>query len=243
MARKTDKKIIIAVVIVSLSVAALGWFAFFYETKRIQNTADAIQGKKLESLVLHEKRDKILKLKKDLNDIESYKSEIDRILISRDDAVALLRSFEGISSDTGTLIKIESADLSKLKIVSQKSAPSAAADDTTTPSTTASQVAADQAAEKAKQDQVNQLKNKIGFSIEITGTYPALVDFLDKMENLPYFINVYSMDLANPNKLNQSTPAVGGVLPAENPTAGTGEPENKNIKMTILVIVNTKDGK
>ena len=244
MAMKTDKKIIAAVAIVSLSVAALGWFAFFYETKQIQNTADTIQKKKLESLVLQEKRDKIFKLKKDLKDIENYKSEMDKMLISKDDAVVFLRSVEGIATGASTSIKIESADLSKLKIGSQKNNPSSSGEETPTAQTKDQQVVADLAAEKAKQKQADQLKTKLGFTIELAGTYPTLVDFLDKMENLPYFINIYNMDLTDPNKLNQPTAPVGGVLPAGNPAANPGAPvENKNIKMTMLVIVNTNDGK
>ncbi len=244
MARKTDKKIIITVAIVLLSVAALGWFSFFHETKQIEGTAEAIQKKKLESLVLQEKRDKIFKLKKDLKDIEGYKSEMDKMLIGKDDAVMFLRSIEGIASDTSNTIKIESADLSKLKIGNQKNAPSSSDEDTASTQTKDAQVAADQAAEKAKQEQASQLKNKIGFTIELAGAYPTLVDFLDKMENLPYFISVYNMDLAAQNKMNQPTATAGGVLPAENQTAGTEAPaENKNIKMTMLVIVDINDGK
>lgn len=245
MARKTDKKIIITLALVLLSVAALGWFAFFYETKQIRDTAETIQKKKLESLVLQEKRDKILKLKKDLKDIEGYKSEMDKMLIGKDDAVIFLRSIEGIAFDTSNSIKIESADLSKLKMGQSKSAGSSSnEEDAAKGLTKDQQIAADLAAEKEKQKQSDQLKAKLGFTIELTGTYPTIVDFLDKMENLPYFISVYNMDLTGPDKLNQPTASAGGVLSAENPIAGQGAPaENKNIKMTTLVIVNTNDGK
>ena len=245
MARKTDKKIIITVVIVLLSVAALGWFAFFYETKQIGDTAETIQKKKLESLVFQEKRDKIVKLKKDLKDIESYKNEMDKMLIGKDDAVIFLRSVEGIASDTSNSIKIESADLSKLKMNQSKSAGSSSSEEDAAKGLTKDQqIAADLAAEKEKQKQSDQLKAKLGFTIELEGTYPAIVDFLDKMENLPYFISVYNMDLTGPDKLNQPTAAAGGALLAESTALGQGAAaENKNIKMTTLVIVNTNDGK
>jgi Tfp pilus assembly protein PilO len=243
MAKKTDKKIIITVVIMFLLVAALGLFAFYYEAKQIQNISDTIQKKKLESLVLQEKKDKIFKLKKDLKGIEDYKSEMDKTLISKDDAVSFIRSIEGIAAGTSNSVKIESADLSKLKLGNKKTTSSGSNDEAATPKTQASQIAADQAAEKARQDQTKQIKNKIGFTIELLGTYPATVDFLDKMENLPYFINIFNMDLTSQAKLTQATATTGGALPAENLAAGQTEGANdKNIKTTILVIVNTNDG-
>lgn len=244
MNRKTDKKIIITILFVLLFVATLGWFAFFYETKKVQNTADTIQKKKLESLVLQEKRDKIIKLKKDLKDIERYKNEMDKMLIKKEDAVIFLRSIEEIASSTSNSIAVEAVDLSKLKIGQSKKTADSGDKEAAKGLTKEQQAAADLEAQKEKQSQSDQMKKKLGFTIELAGTYSSLVDFLDKMENLPYFISVYSMDLVNPSKSSQPTAAAGGVLSAGSTIPGQEAPTpDKNIKMTMLVIVNTNDGK
>ncbi|MDP1845904.1 MAG: hypothetical protein Q8L09_04125 [Candidatus Moranbacteria bacterium] len=243
MVKKPDKKIIITIAIVALSVAALGWFTFFYETKLIREKAETIQEKKLESLVLQEKKDKISKLKKELEDIENNKSEMDKMLIKKDDVVPFIRSLEEIADDTSNSIKIEAADLNKLKIGEPKKAAKNDEEDAAKPKTKEEQAAADQAAEKEKQNSAGNIKKNIGFSVELTGTFPAAINFLDKMENLPYFILVYNMDLTEANKSKPPVAAGGGVLSAGSPSVSPEAlPESKNIKMTMLIIVNTNDG-
>lgn len=243
MPKKPDKKIIIAIAAVALSVAALGWFTFFYETKLIKEKAEIIQEKKLESLVLQEKKDKISQLKKEIEDIESNKSKMDKMLINKDDVVPFIRSLEEIADNTSNSIKIEAADLSKLKIGETKAAAKSDEEDAAIPKTKEEQVAASQAAEKKKQDSAGNIKKNIGFSIELTGTFPAAINFLDKMENLPYFILIYNMNLAEANKSKPPVAAGGGVLSAGSPTVSPEAlPESKNIKMTMLIIVNTNDG-
>ena len=242
MVKKIDKKIIITIVAISIIVAFVGWFALFYETGKVKETAETIQKKKLESIVAQEKRDKIALLNKELVDMESFKGEMEKMLIGKDDAVPLLRSLEEMAAKTSNVIKIEAADLSKLK-TSQKSSNDLDEDAATKKMTREEQVAADVAAEKAKQEGSGKIKDSLGFTIELSGTFPAAVDFIDGMENLPYFINVYNMDiatLAKEKKLVES----GGVLAAGSPSSDSGSPpENKNVKTTMLIIVSVSNGK
>jgi Tfp pilus assembly protein PilO len=243
MTKRTDKKIIITVSITVLVVAFFAWFSFFYETNQVKEIAETIQKKKLESIVEQEKRDKIALLKKELVDMESYKDEMEKMLIRKDDAVPLLRSLEQIASDTSTMIKIEAADLNKLKKSQQKNAASDE-EDTGKALTRDEQIKADLEAEKANQEGSGKFKNSLGFTVELTGTFPAAVDYFDKMENLPYFITVYSMDISNSEKTKQVS-ASGGVLAAGSSSLNVNSEnfqENKNVKTTMLIIVGTSDG-
>jgi Tfp pilus assembly protein PilO len=239
--KKINNKIIITVLLNFLAIVFLGWFAFFYETNKVKEIAETIQKKKLESIVAQEKRDKIAVLNKELVDMEGYKAEMEKMLIGKDDVLPFIRSLEGIAENTSNSIKIEVADLNKLQASQQKSA-SGDEEDTGKALTRDEQIKADIEAEKAKQEGSGKIKSSLGFTIELSGTFPAAVDFLDKMENLPYFVTVYNMDISSLTK-EKKVAASGGVLASgsSNPEGETSQ-ENKNVKTTMLIIISMKDG-
>ncbi len=239
--KKIDNKIIITIFITSLVVISLGWFVFFYETNKVREIAETIQKKKLESIVAQEKRDKIAVLNKELVDMETYKAEMEKMLIGKDDVVPFIRSLESIAENTSNSIKIEAADLKKLQASQQKSA-AGDEEDTGKALTRDEQIKADIEAEKAKQEGSGKIKSSLGFTVELNGTFPAAVDFLDKMENLPYFVTVYNMDISSLAK-EKKIAASGGVLAAGgSDSEKEASQENKNVKTTMLIIISTKDG-
>ncbi|MFA5926293.1 MAG: hypothetical protein WC831_05195 [Parcubacteria group bacterium] len=241
MAKKTDKRIILASSITFLIVAFFGWFSFFHETNKVKEITETIEEKKLESTVAQEKRDKIIVLKKELSDMELYNNEMKKMLMNKNDAVPFLRSLEKIAADTSNSIKIEATDLSKLKIKQGKGSE-LDEDETGKVLTKEEQVAADVAAEKAKEEGAGNMKNSLGFTLELAGTFPATVDFIDKMENLPYFIGIYNMDISSTVK-EKKMAASGGVLAAGGPITNPEDSQgNKNVKMTMIIIVGTNDG-
>jgi len=125
--------------------------------------------------------------------------------------------------DTGNQIEIDVYDLKKLKAKNKR--------------TVSGSKNAKKNDEAKKEDKNNQeLKDKLGFSLELKGTFRSLIDFLNKVENFPYFIKVHSLDinlLSELQRISRKTDDAGG----EN-----GEAElAKKIKSTIIIVVYTDD--
>jgi len=242
MPKKMDKKIFLLASVAVLFAGVLIWLAIFWQPGRIREMSDNIQKEQLDSLVRQERSQKILEMGKELGDVEKNKNEMNAMLVDKDDAVPFLKMLENIASATGNTIKISVTDLSKMKSqASQK--PVVQESD----AESAKDVQKEDQAQKAAQSKTTtpDYSNQLGFSIEITGSYGALVDFFTKLENIPYFARVYNFQIAPvvPNKTNQ---AVGsGTLSAgAAPSQPDGaEGENKNIKSTITIGVYTNGTK
>lgn len=185
-------------VIAIIAAAGLSWLAFFWQFGKIKTTSDMIQEQQLSSQVDQERRQKILELGKELVDIENNTNEMKNMLVDKNNAVPFLEALENISSSTGNSIVISVVDLSKAVAQNTKK-PVASEDDSDADSNSKTSPAKKATAKSAKPDYSNQL----GFSLSINGTFPSLINFLNKIENIPYFIQVYDFKIA-PISKNQS---------------------------------------
>lgn len=237
MPKKMDKKICLLVAAAALIAGVLIWLAFFLQLGKIGETADNIQKEQLDSLVRDERSQKILEMGKELGDVETSQKEMSALLVDKENAVPFLKTLETVAGATGSSIKITVADLTKIKSQTAK-APVAQESDATSTKDIQQEDQIQKAAspQSGKQDFSNQL----GFSLELTGTCPSFVDFLTKLENLPYFVQVYNFQIT-PILKNQA--AASGAAPASGDQSAGAEGENKNIKSVITIGVYTNGTK
>jgi len=237
MREDPNKKIIIAVFATILVVSALFWAVIFQLGGKVKASFENYQKEKLNSLVLEEKRDKVLKLKRELPDLEKKKNSLNAMLMKKDAAVPFLRSLEKIAGEASCQIKIEPADINKIKFT--KKAASAAPkkeDDELDTDKNKDETKLDGEKEK-KEDSLAPLKSYPAFSIEVAGRFSGMVDFFQKLENMPYFVQPLVVDISSEVK---KTAAAGSVGTLSAGTAAVSEVENqeeKNIKMTMTFVV------
>lgn len=240
MLKKMDKKICVLVVAAALLAVILIWLAFFLQLGKIGETADNIQKEQLDSLVRDERSQKIFEMGKELGDVETGQKEMSALLVDKDNAVPFLETLEKIAGTTGCSIKISVADLTKIK---SQTAKKPAVQESDAESTKDLQKESQAQKTVNSQSDKQDFSNQLGFSLELTGKYPSLVDFLTKLENLPYFVRVYNFQIS-PIAKNQTTQAVGsGIAPAPGNQPAGAEGENKNIKSVLTIGVYTNGTK
>ncbi len=245
---KMNKKIILTILFVAIVLIGLFWFVFFFQIPGIAGTAEAIQKEKLDSFVRKEKEDKLFKLKKELVGIEDQEKEMEGAFIPKNEAVPFFRALEKAAADASCQIKVQAADLNKVKFSTAKQTAGAGADDEETATkkqSTGSANQANQTGEAAKADELAKLKAYPAFNVEVVGSFASIMDFLKKMENLPYFARVLMFDLTPAEKTNSQAAAAGsgslataGGAPGNNPQV-----QEKSVKLSLLIIVYTNEQK
>ncbi|MCX6762257.1 MAG: hypothetical protein NT093_00560 [Candidatus Moranbacteria bacterium] len=231
MKNRFDKKICFIIAAVVFLAIGLIWLAFFWQFGKIKELSDNIQKEQLDSLVKQERSQKILELGKELEGIETREKEMKEMLFDKENAVPFLKLLEATAAGTGNSIKISVTDLSKIKSQTAKKPTVAESDAESTKDLQAESQA--QKAAKPK-DKAPDFSNQLGFSAELSGGYGSFLDFLTKLENLPYFVRVYSFQI-NPVVKSQTTRAAG--VSADQPNAENVE--DRNIKSTIIIGVYT----
>ena len=231
MLKKMDKKICLLAVVAALLAGILIWLAFFFQLGKVRETADNIQKEQLDSLVRDERSQKILEMKKELGDVETSQKEMNALLVDKENAVPFLKLMEDTAIGTGNSIKISVVDLAKIKSQSSKKPVVQEAD----PESTKDIQKQDQAqkTEQAK-NTAPDFSNQLGFSIELTGEYGSFIDFLTKIENFPYLVQVYSFQTA---PMTKSQAAQVTSPPADQ--SNSENVENKDTKSTIIIGVYT----
>jgi Tfp pilus assembly protein PilO len=232
MIKKLDKKICLIVAAVVLLVAGLIWLAFFWQFEKIKELSENIQKEQLDSLVKQERSQKVLELGKELSGIKTRGEELKAILVDKENAVPFLKLLEDIAVGTGNSVKISVADLTKISSqLSKKPAVQVSSD-----AESAKDIQKESQAQKAAKakEKAPDFSNQLGFSVELSGGYGNFLDFLTRLENLPYFVQVYSF---------QVDPAVKGQAPqtasASADQANPGNVGNQGIKSTIIIGVYT----
>jgi len=232
MLKNFDKKIFFVIIASVFLAGGLIWLAFFWQFGKIKTISDDIQKEQLDSFVREERSQKILELGKELGDVEVQKKEMEAMLLEKENAVPFLKILEEIATETNNAIKISVTDLSKITSQSAKKP-------VVPPSDTESKSDLQKESQAQKSDQPKNappdFSNQLGFSVELTGEYGPFLDFLTKLENLPYFVRIYNFQIAPAPKTptasaseNQSAGAVGG---------------NKNIQSTMIIGVYTNGKK
>lgn len=232
-----NKKIIVAFSVTIFIVLASTWLVIFLLGSKMKDSFENYQKEKLNSFVLEEKRNKILELEGKLPDLKETRDSLDSMLIKKDVALPFLRAIENVASDASCQIKIEPADISKIKFENKVSSATKNQDEDV--SDTAKKQDQEKAPEEKnkKEDDLAALKNYPAFSIEVTGRFSSMVDFFEKLENMPYFIRPLTVDISLAEK--KSAVAGGaGTLPAGTISSSENEnPDEKDIKMTMTFVV------
>lgn len=232
MLKKIDKKICLAVGTAVFLAGGLIWLAVFWQLGKIREMSDNIQKEQLDSLVREERSRKILEAGKEFESVGENQERMGKMFVDRDDAVPFLRTIENIAALTGNGIKISVIDLNKMKSQSAKKTVKAEPDD----ESEANQKKENQAqkgtnSQGGKQDFSNQL----GFLIELTGRYGSFVDFLTKLENAPYLVKVYKLQITPVVKTSPAS--AGGTGEAMVSPAG-GDGRDVNAILTIGAYTN-----
>lgn len=243
MIKGFNKKIFISVAVIFLIAAGLIWLSLFWQFGKIKSSADNIQKEQLDSEVRQERNQKVLELGKELGDVEERSKEMQKMLVEKENAVPFLGSLEAIASQTNSSIKINVTDLTKLK-PSQKQPVVQESSDTESTKDIQKEDQAKKAAQSS--DTKPDFSNQLGFSLELTGKYNSFVDFLTKLENLPYFVRVYSFQVAPAGKTQSASQPAGSGVSQSSPQSGQpsqSEEANKDVKSTMIIIVYTNGKK
>jgi len=245
MMKKIDRKLILAVLFVSIVTLGLVWLIFFVQIPKIRETAEVVQKEKLDSFIRQEKGDKIFKLKKELAGIEDQREKMEAVFLEKNEAVPFFRALEKAASDTSCQIKVEAADLNKVKLDQLKPKPgNAAADEEEGVKKKPNSENKDQSGESAKADEISKLKVHPAFNLEVTGSFSSIMNFLEGMENLPYFVRVLTLDLSAGKVSSQTGSSGTGALSAGTQTAGGGsQAQDKTVKFSLLVIIYSRGTK
>lgn len=237
--KREKKQIAITVASLILAVGLLGWFCFFYQIREIRKQSENIQREKLESLVWQEKRNKMLQLKSELSEIEAKKTEMEKMYVSQDNAVPLFQALELAATLSGTEIRIESVDLSKIKLQKPTTTATKAkeSDDEELADKKDAKNQTSQNKSQGKEDDLAKLKKMLGLSVEVTGDYQSLVSFLQKMEGLPYFIQIVILDIAPTAKKGSNATATGTLSANQSDAGQLPENQDDNLKMALTVAI------
>lgn len=153
------------------------------------------QKEKLNSFVIQEKKDRLVKLGSEIADIQKNTDELKAMFLGKDAALPLLKSLEAAAEQSSCEISIEPADISKIKFATASPSQKNETDTTNDDLTTQKSQTASNAKPAQKPDELAPLKNYPAFSLTITGSYSSTVDFLNSMENLPYFVRPLKIDV------------------------------------------------
>jgi hypothetical protein len=229
MPGKPNKKIIAAVFAATLVVLASGWLVIFFLGNKMKASFEKYQKEKLNSFVLEEKRNKILKLERDLPDLEKEKNSLEEMLAKKDASLPFLRILEKVAGDSACLIKIEPAEISKIKFEKKVSGAPKKENDDEADAAKKQDQGQIPAEKNKKEDDLAPLKDYPAFSVEVSGHFSSVVDFFEKLENMPYFVRPLIVDIS----LEEEKGA-----PAGTPVFLENEiPDGKNVKMKIVFVV------
>lgn len=244
----SDKKILGITSAACVVILLLAWIVFFRQAKDIRRVSENYQKEKLNSFVLQEKRNKLSQLKKEISNLEEKNSELHAIYIKKEEVLPFLKILESIAADTNCTIAVNPVDISKIKFEkakkTEKPAPEKveekeAQEDEQEEDKTAGEK---QSQPAEKKDDLAELKKHPAFTIDAIGSFPAIVAFLNKMENIPYFARVLILNAAAYDAKEKKQVGGGSLATAGAGQAVSEQPVSpvigeKNVKMTLTVVI------
>ena len=160
--------IIISYIII---VALLVYFVFLPYLSRIKDKSDEVEAKILDSQIRQSELAKLPEMGKDYADYQAN-SDAFNVIIGKADEVPFIKKLESLANQTGNKITMTIFD-------QPVSAPSGGAKKNSSPSI---------------KDQL-AYNNYISMKINLVGDYPALVNFINKLENGYFYVNILSITL------------------------------------------------
>jgi hypothetical protein len=240
MMKKISKKMLSLMAIAAIFSGFLIWFAFVYQLKEVKKASDDIQKAQLDASVQQERKQKILELGKELGNVELEQEAMGAMLIDKNDAVPFFKKLEDIAAETNNRIVISVVDFAKMKPLLAKAAVPVQEDDDEDVVKDAPKKAKESASSSADKEK-NDYSGQIGFSILVSGRYNSLVDFLTKLENIPYFIKIYNLQIASDERKIMSS-AIGSDQSTA-PGSTTQEEDSNTIKSVLTIGVYTNESK
>ncbi len=216
------------ILIVTLTFLVLLLTIIFFVAKpfvnRIKEKADNIQKKKLDNQMDKKRIVQIPEMEEDEKNILGNEEEID-VILNHNGEVEFIKKLEEIAEQTGNKMTLN---------VDEKTANS--------------KVKADGRKDDKEKSILNNLSygDYINIKITLEGNYLEFINFINKLENFRYYVNIISLDLKKNVKItegiNSEAPKSGSIFSAPNPES---LPKNelekvisKKEKDTLLSTIN-----
>ena len=237
MPKKPDNKIIIAVSVTVFIALLSGWLVIFLLGGKVKKSFEDFQKEKLNFVVLEEKKKKIMQMKKEFPNLEEEKNNLDSMLIKKEENVPFLRALEKIADDSSCSIKIEPADLAKIKFEKKAGEPVKKTDDLDTDTAAKNSPTQTTPEQSKKEDDLAPLKNFPAFVVEISGHYSSVIDFFNGFENMPYFVRPLIVDISVPVKKGTTAAEAGTLSSGTSASPNNQNQDEKSLKMTMTFVI------
>ncbi|HHE45795.1 MAG TPA: hypothetical protein ENL05_00370 [Candidatus Moranbacteria bacterium] len=169
----------LAIIILSYALI-IGLAIYFLELpliKNIKNTSNKIQEKLLDQQIYQNRLSQLPQMEKNIKVWQSQKDSLKTILTS-DDEAGFIESLDIIAEQTGNMINLQIGDpvdpkeLAKIKRANQSRSN----------------------LQKGILDSLTY-KNYFPMKINLKGSYIELINFIHKLENFNFYVNVISLDI------------------------------------------------
>lgn len=181
--KKYKVQVILAGYILFLGVFIYG--GIFTMIKNIQGRADEIQKKIIDNEIDKKNLAKIPQLMSDYEIFSAGRSNLN-VILKKESEIEFIQSLENLAIETGNEIS--------LKLIEEENSP----------------VKDSQAKTKAKEKDKLDIKSNLPYEkyitiqLELKGKYPQLMGFLEKIENMEYYVNVVAFDLKKEEKSGET---------------------------------------
>jgi hypothetical protein len=189
-----------------LMLGLVGYFAVFRLLNDIQGKADMIQQKMIDTEIAKKRTQNLPEIKKNIDAINARKGSLEMILDEKSE-LDFIRKLEGVAEQTGNRITIQIKD--QPADAQKKTAKK----------------------DKDKEDIIASLPydKYIMFEITTEGNYSQLFNFVHKLENFDYYVNIVSI---NATKIEEESETSTG----EQAAPGTGKEFLKTTMVTAVYL-------
>jgi hypothetical protein len=228
-------KLWVSLSLCALCVAALAWFLVLPVIRKINGTTDAIQEKLIDSQLTRSRISQIPDMETAQKLFQDKTADFN-VILDENNEVDFIQKMEAIADQTGNKIELKIADNQNSSQAPVQPAP----DD---------QATADQPAAPAakKVDPADIMANLpygkyIVVQINLEGNYQQLLEFIHKLENLDYYVNIISVDAVKTtqDQDNQNLPPTNANPFGSGPSAPKPAPAKEIIKSTISIVAYLK---
>jgi hypothetical protein len=221
-------RISISIVAFILIVAPAFFWATAFLVKRIQSRADLIQQKITDNDLEKLKIEKIPKMEEANAEFERNKNAVG-IILSADSKVDFIRYIEELAGATNNRIEIKILNDDQNKLLAKEGAKPSA--------------------KKTKEDEKKSIEEQLSYRQYITmqlslwGDYQSFLNFVHRLENNKYYVNIISLDLQKSFLDEDGSPknqkaGSNDVFFSPAPTSDTGSPKVEEAKPILKSLLN-----
>jgi Tfp pilus assembly protein PilO len=187
-----------------IAISAIGYFVLFPWMDKIKQESDKIQAKKVDNEIDKSRLDKIQQMEESYKELQDNAPALEVILPAGQE-VAFIQILESIAKETNNKISLKISEVKKPKPAKPGAAAGtgAAAKPTATatpnpkdakPATPAPNAAKKPPAERNIEESINY-QDYLPVQITLDGDYQGLLSFIEKVENLNYYVTIISIDI------------------------------------------------